>query len=120
MTEVEEPHIVHQHRTVHQRTHERSPTSTAFEPRLHNTNFERRRHNVIESGSKKLASSGDNIEFEYKHKFATGSTLVQASPNTKTVIEETKEYDNGQSLIQRTTYENGVEVDSETISPVKA
>lgn len=44
---------------------------------------------------------------------------MQASPNTKTVIEETKEYDNGQSLIQRTTYENGLEIDSETISPVK-
>lgn len=118
MVHGESPQVIHQHRTIHQTALDRSPKSSAFDARLPAHNFERRRQNVVESSAKKSPTQ-ENIEFEYKHKFASGSTLVQASPNTKTVIEETKEYDNGQSLIQRTIFENGVEIDSETISPVK-
>lgn len=115
----EKPQVVHEHRTTHQSVAERSPKSAPFDTSVQTHDFGNHRKNLHENSSKKLSAVGDNIEFEYRHKFASGSTLVQANPNTKTVIEETKEYDDGQSLIQRTTYENGVEIGSETISPAK-
>ncbi len=57
------------------------------------------------------------VEFEYKHKFLPGATVIRSSPRTTTVIEEKQEYDNGDEDIERVVYEDGVEVSREQISP---
>ena len=65
--------------------------------------------------SKPVQSKNGEINIEYKHKFHPGITHIKSSPRTTTVVEETEEYENGEKVVERTIYENGVIVGREEI-----